>query len=227
MCPNTRKLNCPLNVPASPARGFRNLPMPATDIVRRRVSPLRRRRTADTISSLSLRKRRNGFALPKKRKGLVGNACPNTRKLNCPLNVPAPPARGCRKWPLPATHIVPTNEGTKPLLVRGGARRCGRTREVSATKDKQRAERRTAAIRFIKPCSKRKSRNLGFWQRFGSFAAAGKGTRRRSGEKLLRTMSLAGITRGGMSRRRAGGTLQCQYSGGKQRTGRRTPPLAS
>ena len=46
------------------------------------VSPLRRRRTTDTISSLSLRKRRNGFALPKKRKGLVGNACPNTRKLN-------------------------------------------------------------------------------------------------------------------------------------------------
>ena len=32
--------------------------------------------TTDTISSLSLRKRRNGFALPKKRKGLVGNACP-------------------------------------------------------------------------------------------------------------------------------------------------------
>jgi len=50
--------------------------------------------TTDTISSLSLRKRRNGFALPKKRKGLVENACLKTRKLNCPLNVPAPPAQG-------------------------------------------------------------------------------------------------------------------------------------
>ena len=59
----------------------------------------------DTISSLSLRKRRNGFALPKKRKGLVGTLCPNTRKLNCPLNVPAPPAQGFRNLPMPAAHI--------------------------------------------------------------------------------------------------------------------------
>ena len=176
------------------------------------IPRLRARGTADTISSLSLRKRRNGFALPKKRKGLVATLCPKTRKLNCPLKVPAPPARHFLLLKcLPRTSFQ-TNEGSKPFLVRGGPAGCGHTRKVSAAEDKQRTERRTAAIRFIKSCSQRKSRNLGFWQRFGSFAAAGKGTRRRSGEKLLRTMFVAGIPREEMSRRRAGGTLQCQYS---------------
>ena len=37
---------------------------------------------------------------------------------------------------------------------------------------------------------------------------------------FFRTMFVAGITRGGMSCRRAGGTLQCQYSDGKERNER-------
>ena len=144
-------MRCLLSVPGS-AGEFRRLRAGGVSACGRRGGQ------PETAFSLSLRKRKRGFRLPQKRKGLVGNACPNTRSLNCPLNVPAPPARHFRNLPMPATHIVPNERGNKALpCARRGPPGAGIRGKSVRHEDKQRAERRTAAIRFMKSSAKKGS----------------------------------------------------------------------
>ena len=96
---------------------------------------------------------------------------------------------------------------------------------VSTAEDKQRTERRTAAIRFIKSSAKKEVQKPWFLAAFCPLCRRGQSGARPGREKPLAEMLVAGIPHDEMLRRRAGGTLQCQYSGGKQRNARRTAAI--
>ena len=92
---------------------------------------------------------------PKRERGLLQHCAPKTRKLNCPLNVPAPPARHFLMLKCLLRTLFQRTREQSPSLCAAGPAGCGHTRKVSAAEDKQRIERRTATIGFMKSSAKR------------------------------------------------------------------------